>query len=71
MSDGQVLASAGEEAGVRCLLDRPPLTCDKDAPIAVCVRDAITNVTGCRPNENRCRLLDGRRALCGRRHTHG
>jgi len=41
-----VIQSAGEEADVRLLLDRPPLRCDADSTIVSCLREAITSVTG-------------------------
>lgn len=41
-----IIRSAGEEAALRCILDRPPLICDREAQIASCVREAITHVTG-------------------------
>lgn len=41
-----VIRSTGEEAEVRLLLDRPPLTCDANAKIANSVRAAATSVTG-------------------------
>ncbi len=43
---------AGEEAEIRCLLHRPPLTCDRNAKVACCVRDAATAVTGRVPEES-------------------
>ncbi|HTV53902.1 MAG TPA: M20/M25/M40 family metallo-hydrolase [Terriglobia bacterium] len=46
-----VVRSAGEVAEIRCTLHRPPLACDRDAPIASCVREAITRVTGRPPEE--------------------
>jgi acetylornithine deacetylase len=47
----EVIGSAGEEAKVRCLLDRPPLTCDPNCAIAASVREAIISVTGRPPEE--------------------
>lgn len=47
----QVVSSAGEEAEVSLLLDRPPLTCPADSPIARCVRDAAAAVTGAAPEQ--------------------
>jgi acetylornithine deacetylase len=47
----EVIQGAGEAAEIRCTLHRPPLTCDRDAPIASCVRGAITRVTGHPPQE--------------------
>lgn len=46
-----VIASTGEQAIVRLLLDRPPLVCPPDARIAQCVRDAATQVHGRAPEE--------------------
>ena len=46
-----VIRSAGEEAEVENLLDRAPLTCARDAPIARCVRQAAETVTGSEPRE--------------------
>lgn len=43
---------AGEEAEIRCLLHRPPLTSDRKAKVACCVRDAATAVTGREPEES-------------------
>lgn len=45
------IASAGEEAEVKLMLDRPPLLCSRDAKIAGCVRDAATKVSGHEPEE--------------------
>ena len=45
----EVIRSAGEEADVRLLLDRPPLSCDADARIVTGLREAITSVTGQKP----------------------
>lgn len=47
----EVVRSAGEEADVIPMLDRPPLTCPPDSAIARCVRDAATAVTGAAPEE--------------------
>jgi acetylornithine deacetylase len=47
----EVIRSTGEEAQVRCLLDRPPLDCDRKSKIATCVREAATSVTGETPKE--------------------
>lgn len=47
----EVVHRAGEEARIRCMLHRPPLTCDRESPIAACVREAITSVTGRVPDE--------------------
>jgi acetylornithine deacetylase len=46
-----VVRLAGEQAEVRNLLDRPPLLCDAQAPIARSVRDAAAAVTGRAPEE--------------------
>ena len=47
----EIVRQAGEEAEIRCLLDRAPLVCDRDAPIARCVREAAQVVTGQAPAE--------------------
>jgi len=47
-----VIASAGEQATVRLLLDRPPLVCPRAARIAQCVREAVTKVNGRAPEES-------------------
>jgi acetylornithine deacetylase len=47
----RVVRAAGEEAEVRRLFDRPPLTTDRDAPIARAVREAVAAVAGHRPEE--------------------
>jgi acetylornithine deacetylase len=41
-----VIRSTGEEAQVRRLLDRPPLSCDPNAKIANCVCEGVKSVTG-------------------------
>ncbi len=46
-----VVRQAGETAEVRCLFDRSPLLCDREAPVARCLRDAVTAVTGRTPLE--------------------
>src|SRR5215469_16738138 len=38
----EVIRSTGEEAQVCCLLDRPPLDCDRESKIATCLREAAT-----------------------------
>ena len=45
------IRAIGEEAEVRRLFDRSPLTCDREAPIARCVREAATRVCGAAPEE--------------------
>jgi acetylornithine deacetylase len=45
------IASAGEDAEVSVLFDRPPLVCDREALVVRCVRDAATRVTGRAPRE--------------------
>lgn len=47
----EVVRRAGEEAEFNCLLDRPPLTCDRETKVAICVRDAAYSVTGQMPEE--------------------
>lgn len=44
-----VIRSTGEQADVRLVLDRPPLSCDADTKIVSCLRQAITSVTGQTP----------------------
>jgi acetylornithine deacetylase len=46
-----VVRPVGEEATVRSFLDRPPLMCDRDAPIVAVLRDAVIAVTGAPPRE--------------------
>ena len=46
-----VVRAAGEEAEVRNVFDRPPHTCEPDAPIARCVREAGRSVTGLVPRD--------------------
>ena len=47
----RAIARAGETAEVRLVLSRPPLLCDRDAPIVACVREAAARVTGAPPVE--------------------
>jgi acetylornithine deacetylase len=47
----EVVRGAGEEAEVTCFFDRPPLVCDRDSPVARCVREAAGRVTGHPPEE--------------------
>ena len=46
-----VVRQAGETADVRCFFDRSPLLCDREAPVARCLRDAVIAVTGHTPVE--------------------
>ena len=46
-----VIEGIGETADVRILMDRPPLVCDRDAPIARTVREAARAMTGTEPEE--------------------
>jgi len=46
-----VIRQAGEHAEIRTLLDRPPLVCDRDADIAIAVRESAKVVTGSIPEE--------------------
>jgi acetylornithine deacetylase len=46
-----VVHQAGETAEVQCLFDRSPLLCDREAPVAGCLRDAVAAVTGRAPEE--------------------
>ena len=45
------ITSAGEEATIKLLLDRPPLVCPREARIAECVRNAATTIHGHAPEE--------------------
>ena len=47
----EVIRSTGEEARVCCLLNRPPLDCDRESKIATCLREAATSATGVTPDE--------------------
>ena len=47
----EVIRSTGAEAHVSCLLDRPPLDCDRESRIATCLREAATSVTGGTPED--------------------
>ena len=47
----EVIAKTGEAAEVRCILERPPLTCDPGDAIAVQVRQAAQKITGRAPEE--------------------
>lgn len=47
----EVARQVGEEAEVRCLFDRSPPICDREAPVARCLRDAANAVTGRTPTE--------------------
>ncbi len=47
----EVVRQVGEETGVRCFFDRSPLLCDREAPVARCLRDAVSAVTGRTPAE--------------------
>ncbi len=44
-----VVRLAGEEARVERVFDRPPLTCDPQARVARCLRDAVEEITGAAP----------------------
>jgi acetylornithine deacetylase len=46
-----VVREAGEEAEVRLILDRPPLSGAPDAGIARCVRDAAVRICGASPRD--------------------
>jgi acetylornithine deacetylase len=46
-----IVSLAGEEAEIRLLLDRPPLTCPPDAKIAESLHSAVTSVVGTPPPE--------------------
>jgi acetylornithine deacetylase len=45
----EVIRSTGEQAQVRLLLDRPPLSGDAGTKIATSLREAVTSVTGKEP----------------------
>ncbi len=45
------IGSAGEEADVRLVFDRPPLVSNRDDRIVACVRDAVIEVAGRAPRE--------------------
>lgn len=47
----EVVRQAGEATEVRCLFDRSPLLCDREAPVARCLREAVSAVTGRPPAE--------------------
>lgn len=47
----EVARQTGEAAEVRRLFDRSPLLCDREAPVARCVREAVNAVTGRPPEE--------------------
>jgi acetylornithine deacetylase/succinyl-diaminopimelate desuccinylase-like protein len=46
-----VVREAGERAAMRIVFARPPMTCDRDAPVARCVREAVTAELGAPPEE--------------------
>jgi acetylornithine deacetylase len=46
-----LVRAVDQDADVRCFFDRPPLTCDRDAKIVSCVRDAVRAVKGHEPAE--------------------
>lgn len=46
-----VIAEAGEEAEVKLVLDRTPMTCPSDAAIAHCARRALQSELGAPPSE--------------------
>lgn len=46
-----VVRGAGGEADVHTILDRPPLVCSRDAPVARCLQEAAEAVTGSRAEE--------------------
>lgn len=46
-----VRAADSEEARVRVVLDRAPFTCEPDAKVAACLRDAVHAVTGRVPED--------------------
>lgn len=46
-----VINGTGESASIDCFFHRQPLICDRDEPIARCVRDAVREITGTAPQE--------------------
>jgi acetylornithine deacetylase len=46
-----LVAQSGADATVERVLERPPMVCDREAPIAVAVREAMRETTGCEPRE--------------------
>ncbi len=46
---GDVVAAAGEEADVRLVFERAPMTCTPDSPLAQCARRALQRATGQAP----------------------
>jgi acetylornithine deacetylase len=44
-----LMRSTGEQAELRPLLDRPPLSCDRDSKIAISQSQAATSITGPAP----------------------
>ena len=44
-----LMRSTGEQAELRRLLDRPPLSCDRDSKIAISLSQAATSITGQAP----------------------
>jgi acetylornithine deacetylase len=46
-----IIRTAGEEAEIRCMLHRPPLTCARNSRVAACVREAAESVIGQAPDE--------------------
>ena len=46
-----VVDESGEEASVNCFFHRSPLVCDREEPVARCVRDAAAEITGSVPEE--------------------
>jgi acetylornithine deacetylase len=47
----RIVAEAGEEAEVRLVFHREPLTVDREAAVARCVRESAAAVTGREPEE--------------------
>jgi acetylornithine deacetylase len=46
-----LVAASGADATVERVLERPPMVCDRQAPIAVAVREAMRETTGGEPRE--------------------
>lgn len=67
----EMIRCTGEQAQLRRLLDRPPLTCDANAKVATSLCEAARSVTGQTPEIAGVELLDGCCAVCGCRHSDG
>jgi acetylornithine deacetylase len=47
----QLVRHAGEEAEIKLVLERPPMTCPPEFPLAESARRALEKVTGVRPRD--------------------